>query len=228
MLEECELPYTVVPVNITRGDQSKADFRRLNPNGRIPVIVDREPPDGGDPLPIFESGAILLYLAEKTGRVFTRGQRGRPSAQQWRMWQMSALGPMLGQNGHFSLYAQEKIPYAIDRYRNEARRLYEVLDARLSETSAFVAGKTYSIADMACFPWVMTHKAQGFTLDDFVHVRRWFAELRARPRLQKGLAVGRRAVRRVLDNQAREHLFGEKPAASNPPSALPVSRQLED
>ncbi|QPF87229.1 glutathione S-transferase N-terminal domain-containing protein [Bradyrhizobium genosp. L] len=212
MLEECELPYTVVPVNITRGDQFSAEFRGLNPNGRIPVIVDSDPPEERAPVTIFESGAILLYLAEKTGRFMPRDLRGRYSVQQWLMWQMSALGPMLGQNGHFSLYAPTQIPYAIERYRNEAHRLYGVLDARLGETGAYVAGDDYSIADIACFPWVMTHKAQGFSLDEFVHVRRWFGELRARPLLQKGLAVGRRAVRKSLDDKARENLFGARPA----------------
>ncbi|MCC8936651.1 glutathione S-transferase family protein [Bradyrhizobium ivorense] len=213
MLEECALPYTVVPVNITRGDQFKAEFRTLNPNGRIPVIVDGDPPSGGAPVTIFESGTILLYLAEKTGRLFPRDLRDRYQVQQWLMWQMSALGPMLGQNGHFSLYAPEKIPYAIERYRNEAHRLYGVLDDRLGET-AYVAGDAYSIADIACFPWVMTHKAQGFSLDEFVHVRRWFAELRERPLLQKGLAVGRRAVSKTLDDTARENLFGTRPPAA--------------
>jgi GST-like protein len=212
MLEECGLPYTVVPVNITRGDQFRTEFRTLNPNGRIPVIVDSDPPGGGAAVTIFESGAILLYLAEKTGRFAPRDLRSRYSVQQWLMWQMSGLGPMLGQNGHFSLYAPEKIPYAIERYRNEARRLYGVLNDRLGET-AYVAGDAYSIADIACFPWVMTHKAQGFSLDEFVHVGRWFAELRERPLLQKGLSVGRRAVRKTLDDKARENLFGTRPAA---------------
>ena len=208
LLEECGLPYDVVPINITRGDQFGAEFRKLNPNERIPVIIDREPSDGCEPLAIFESGAILLYLAEKTGRFFPRDLRGRHCVQQWLMWQMSALGPMLGQNGHFSLYAAEKIPYAIGRYQNEARRLYGVLDSRLGETGAYVAGDDYSIADIACFPWVITHKAQGFTLDEFGHVRRWFAELRARPQLQRGLAIGRRAVRNTFDDEARKNLFG--------------------
>ncbi|QOZ24998.1 glutathione S-transferase N-terminal domain-containing protein [Bradyrhizobium sp. CCBAU 51753] len=213
MLEECELPYTVVPVNITRGDQFKVEFRTLNPNGRIPVIVDSDPPGGGAPVTMFESGAILLYLAEKAGRLCPRDLRGRYQVQQWLMWQMSGLGPMLGQNGHFSLYAPEKLPYAIERYRNEARRLYGVLNDRLGET-AYVAGDDYSIADIACFPWVMTHKAQGFSLDEFVHVRRWFAELRERPLLQKGLAVGRRAISKTLDDKARENLFGTRPVAA--------------
>jgi GSH-dependent disulfide-bond oxidoreductase len=211
MLEECGLPYTVVPVNITRGEQLKPEFRQLSPNGRIPAIVDRDPFDGGAPLSVFESGAILLYLAEKTGRFFPGAVRDRYRVQQWLMWQMSGLGPMLGQNGHFLLYAPERISYAIERYGNEARRLYHVLNDQLGETGAYIAGSDYSIADIACFPWVMTHKAQGLSLDDFTHVKRWFAELRARPQLQKGLAVGRRAVHRTLDQKARESLFGAKP-----------------
>ncbi|WJR77419.1 glutathione S-transferase N-terminal domain-containing protein [Bradyrhizobium sp. NP1] len=210
MLEECGLPYTVVPVNIARGDQFKPEFRKLSPNGRIPAIVDRDPADGGAPMQIFESGAILLYLAERSGRLLPSDVRGRHRVQQWLMWQMSGLGPMLGQNGHFLLYAPEKIPYAIARYGAEAKRLYGVLDAQLAETGAYVAGHDYSIADIACFPWVMTHKAQGLDLDGLPHVRRWFAELRARPQLQKGLALGRHAVRKTLDDKARENLFGAR------------------
>lgn len=210
MLEECGLPYTVVPVNIARGDQFKPAFRKLSPNGRIPAIVDRDPADGGAPMQIFESGAILLYLAERSGRLLPSDVRGRHRVQQWLMWQMSGLGPMLGQHGHFLLYAPEKIPYAIARYGAEAKRLYGVLDAQLAETGAYVAGHDYSIADIACFPWVMTHKAQGLDLDGLPHVRRWFAELRARPQLQKGLALGRHAVRKTLDDKARENLFGAR------------------
>ncbi|KWV58651.1 glutathione S-transferase [Bradyrhizobium macuxiense] len=228
MLEECELPYTVVPVNITRGDQFKPEFGSLNLNRRIPVIVDRDPPEGGDPLAIAESGAILLYLAEKTLRFVPCDLRGRHCMLQWLMWQMSALGPMLGQNGHFSLYAPTRIPYAIERYRSEARRLYGVLDDRLGETGSYVAGDDYSIADIACFPWVMTHKAQGFTLDEFVHVRRWYAELRARPLLQKGLEVGRRAVRKTLDDRAREHLFGTRPVAADRPVEASETQRLDN
>ncbi|PAY05810.1 thiol:disulfide oxidoreductase [Bradyrhizobium sp. UFLA03-84] len=224
MLEECGLPYTVVPVNITRGDQFKPEFRKLNPNRRIPVIVDRDPPGGGEPLTIFESGAILLYLAEKTGRFSPRDLRGRYCVQQWLIWQMSALGPMLGQNGHFSLYAPDRIPYAVERYGNEARRLYGVLNDRLGE-NAYVAGDDYSIADIACFPWVMTHKAQGFQLDDFPHIKRWFTELRMRPLLQKGLAVGRRAVRKTLDGEARSNLFGTRPASGDTPAGALQSLQ---
>jgi GSH-dependent disulfide-bond oxidoreductase len=222
MLEECGLPYMVVPVNITRGEQHKRDFLKISPNGRIPAIVDRDPADGGEPIAMFETGAILLYLAEKSGRLFPQDVRGRYHVQQWLMWQMSGLGPMLGQNGHFLLYAPEKIAYAIDRYGREARRLYGVLDTQLGETGAYVAGNDYSIADIACFPWVMTHKAQGLTLDEFPHVRRWFTEVRARPQVQKGLAVGRSATRKTLgakplDDKARENLFGLKPSLQPQP-----------
>ena len=207
MLEECGLPYTVFPVNITRGEQFKAEFLRLSPNGRIPAIIDLDPPGRGEPIAIFESGAILRYLAEKAGRFYPAEVRARYKVEQWLMWQMSGLGPMLGQNGHFLLYAPEKIPYAMDRYAREARRLYGVLDAQLEKTGSFMAGD-YSIADIACFPWIMTHKAQGITLDDFPQVKRWFAELRARPQVQAGLAVGKRPRKAGLDSMARENLFG--------------------
>jgi len=222
MLEECGLPYTIVPVNITRGEQHKPDFLKISPNGRIPAIVDRNPSDGGEPIAMFETGAILLYLSEKTGRFFPADVRGRYHVQQWLMWQMSGLGPMLGQNGHFLLYAPEKIVYAIDRYGREACRLYGVLDTQLGETGAYVAGDDYSIADIACFPWVMTHKAQELTLDEFPNVKRWFTELRARPQLQKGLTVCKSATRKTLgakplDDKARESLFGLKPSAQPQP-----------
>jgi GST-like protein len=214
MLEECALPYRVQKVNITRGEQRSAAFLALNPNGRIPAIVDHDPADRGEPVRIFESGAILLYLAEKSGRFMPGDLRGRYAVTQWLMWQMSGLGPMLGQNGHFSLYAPEKIPYAINRYAREARRLYGVLDAALA-ASACIAG-AYSIADIACFPWVMTHKAQGLTLDEYPNVKRWFAEIRARPEVQRGVALGKSARLGTLDAAARENLFGQ-PAGETVP-----------
>ncbi len=178
MLEELGLPYTVVPVNIRAGEQFKPEFLAISPNNRIPAIVDRLPADGGGPFSVFETGAILIYLAEKTGRFLPVDMRGRSRVVPWVMWQMGGLGPMLGQHGHFALYAPEKIPYAIERYRDEAARLYQVLDTQLGKTGAYVAGD-YSIADIACFPWAMTHKAQGFTLDDYPRIcsgrkqRRW-------------------------------------------------------
>ncbi len=181
VLEELGLPYRVIPVNIRAGEQFSAEFLAISPNNRIPAIVDHAPADGGAPFSAFETGAILIYLAEKTGRFLAADLRGRSTTIQWVMWQMAGLGPMLGQHGHFALYAAEKIPYAIARYRDEATRLYGVLDRQLAATGAYVAGD-YSIADIACFPWTMTHKAQGFTLDDYPNVKRWYAEVRARPR----------------------------------------------
>ncbi|WP_373486789.1 glutathione binding-like protein [Blastomonas sp.] len=211
MLEECGLPYTVKPVNIGAGEQFAPNFLAISPNNRIPAMVDHGPPGGGDAVSIFETGAILLYLAEKTGRFMPADLRGRYSVTQWLMWQMGGLGPMLGQNGHFKLYAPEKLPYAIDRYEREAARLYGVLNRRLGEAD-YVAGADYSIADMAVFPWIMTHKRQGITLDDYPHIARWYALCRARPALQAGLSVMRDAVKRNPhdDAQARETLFGIK------------------
>lgn len=213
MLEECGLPYRVMPVRIGRGEQFAPAFLAISPNNRIPAIVDHAPMGGGAPLAIFESGAILQYLAEKSGLLLPTDVPTRFRVMSWLMWQMSGLGPMLGQNGHFLLYAKEKIPYAMERYRLEARRLYGVLDKQLALTGAHIAGDDYSIADIACFPWVMTHKAQQLTLDDFPHVRRWFAEVRARPAVQRGLAVGKEltAVAPAMDDEARRHLFGAAP-----------------
>jgi GST-like protein len=207
MLEECGLPYRVFPVNITRGEQLKIDFLKLSPNGRIPAIIDRDPPGGGEPIAMFESGAILRYLAEKAGRFYPADLRARHNVEQWLMWQMSGLGPMLGQNGHFLLYAPEKIPYAIERYGREASRLYGVLDGQLERTGAFIAGE-YSIADIACFPWIMTHKAQAVSLDAYPRLERWFAEVRARRQVQKGVALGKSVRKSQLDSKARESLFG--------------------
>ncbi|MDB5590612.1 glutathione S-transferase N-terminal domain-containing protein [Enterovirga sp.] len=207
MLEECGLPYRVQFVRIGRGDQTRPEFLAISPNGRIPAIVDHDPLGGGPALPIFESGAILLYLAEKTGRFMPADPAGRSAVTQWLMWQMGGLGPMAGQNGHFLLYAAEKLPYAIVRYGREVRRLYGVLDGQLGRTGAFVAG-SYSVADMACFPWIVTHKRQGLTLDDFPNLRRWFATVRERDAVQRGLALGREHVKPGLDERAREALFG--------------------
>lgn len=209
MLEECGLPYRVVPVRINAGDQFKPEFRAISPNNRMPAIIDHEPANGAPSLAIFESGAILLYLAEKSGKFMPTDLAGRYGVMEWLMWQMGGLGPMLGQNGHFKLYAQEKIPYAIERYENEARRLYGVLDRQVAKTGAYVAGE-YSITDMACFPWIMTHKAQGFTLDDFPGLKRWYADVRARPQVQAGLAVGQELKNSTppMDEAARRVFFG--------------------
>jgi GST-like protein len=218
MLEECGLPYRVLPVNIGRGDQFQPDFLAISPNNRIPAIVDRDPPGGGAPVPVFESGAILLYLAEKTGRFLPSDLRGRYAAVQWLMWQMGGLGPMLGQNGHFLLYAPEKVPYAIDRYGREARRLYGVLERQLERTGACIAGD-YSIADIACFPWIVTHKRQELSLDEFPHVQRWFGAVRERPAVERGMAVAAELrTTTTPDEEARRVLFGQGAPASPTPA----------
>lgn len=190
MLEECGLPYRIVPINIRRGDQHEEKLLAISPNGRIPAIVDHSPEYGDAPLALFESGAILQYLAEKSGQFLSNDAAVRYDTLAWVYWQVSGLGPMAGQNGHFLLYAKDKIPYAIERYGLEVRRLYGVLDRQLGRTKAYIAG-AYSIADMACFPWVMTHKAQKMSLNDWPHLKRWYTDVRARPRLQAGLAVGK-------------------------------------
>ncbi|WLH86180.1 glutathione S-transferase N-terminal domain-containing protein [Pseudomonas sp. FP2338] len=179
-LEEAGLPYTVHPINIGQGEQFKPDFLKIAPNNRIPAIVDHSPTDGGAPISLFESGAILLYLAEKTGQFIPKDLRGRQEALQWLFWQMGGLGPMAGQNHHFSQFAPEKIPYAIKRYVDETARLYGVLDRRLADR-AFVAGEDYSIADMAIYPWIVSHKWQSQRLEDFPHVQRWFTSIKDRP-----------------------------------------------
>jgi GST-like protein len=209
MLEELGLRYNVIPVDIRSGEQFRPEFLTISPNNRIPAIVDRAPADGGEPFSVFETGAILIYLAEKTGRFLPANMRVRSRVIQWVMWQMGGLGPMLGQHGHFALYAAEKIPYAIQRYRAEAARLYGVLDRQLGKTGAYVAGADYSIADIACFPWTMTHKAQGFSLDDYPNVKRWYADIRARPKVQAGLAIGK-FVKEPFDEEARRNMFGER------------------
>jgi GST-like protein len=188
-LEEMELPYEPHWVNIRTGEQFRPEFLAISPNNRIPAIVDRDPADGGPPVRIFESGAILLYLAEKSGRFLPRDARGRAEVTQWLFWQVGGLGPMLGQHGHFKLYAAEKIPYAIERYELETKRLYGVMDRRLADR-AYLAGE-YSIADMACWPWIVTHKAQGIDLAEFPNVRRWYDALKERPALRRGYALGK-------------------------------------
>jgi GST-like protein len=179
-LEEAGLEYRIIPVNISQGDQFKPEFLAISPNNRMPAIVDHEPEDGGAPVSVFESGAILLYLAEKTGQFIAKDLRGRVEVLQWLFWQMGGLGPMAGQNHHFVQYAPEKIPYAMERYIKETNRLYGVLNKRLGDR-AFVAGEDYSIADMACYPWIVPHKRQEQNIDDFPHLKRWFEAIRARP-----------------------------------------------
>jgi GST-like protein len=185
-LEELGLAYSVHPINITKGEQHASDFLKISPNNKIPAIVDPEGPDGA-PIALFESGAILIYLAEKTGRLMPETPRARYTALQWLMWQMGGFGPMLGQAHHFRRFAKEQIPYAIERYTNETRRLYGVLDNRLKETD-YVAGD-YSIADIAIFPWAARHEWQGIDLADFPALKRWYDATAARPAVQKGMTV---------------------------------------
>ncbi len=209
MLEECGLPYRMLPVNIGAGEQFAPEFLQISPNNRMPAIVDHAPKDGGAPLSVFESGAILLYLADKTGRFMPADLRGRNTTLQWLMWQMGGLGPMAGQNGHFLLYAPEKIAYAIQRYGQEVDRLYGVLDCQLGRTAAWVAGNDYSIADMAIFPWVRTHKAQQVRLQSFPHVQRWYDGMFQRAAVLRGLELGRDLRASALTDEARKALFGQ-------------------
>lgn len=207
LLEELEVPYRVVPVNIGRGEQFAPDFLAISPNNRIPAIVDEEPADGGPPLSVFESGAILRYLADKFGRFLPTGLRERVEVEQWLFWQVGGLGPMLGQNHHFRVYAPEVIPYAQARYLKETERLYGVLDRRLADRE-FLAG-AYSIADMAAFPWTVPYKQQGIALETYPNVRRWFDTLKARPAVSRGVDLGKELIAPV-DATARAHLFGAK------------------
>lgn len=208
-LEETGLPYTVHPVNISKGDQFKPDFLAISPNNRIPAIVDHHPAGGGDPVSVFESGAILLYLAEKTSRFLGNGPRERYDVLQWLFWQMGGLGPMAGQNHHFGTYAPEKIPYAIDRYVRETGRLYGVLNKRLADRE-FIAGD-YSIADMACYPWVVPYKRQSQNIDDFPHLKRWFDAIAQRPATQRAYALADtiNTTPSVSDEESRKLLFGQ-------------------
>lgn len=208
MLEEAEIPYRVVPVDIRVGDQFRPEFLKISPNNKMPAIADPEGPDG-QPFMLFESGAILIYLAEKSGKFLPSEPRDRYTVLQWLMFQMGGVGPMLGQAHHFRQYAPEKIPYAIDRYTNEATRLYRVLNQRLGEAE-YVAGD-YSIADMAIFPWIVPHENQGQNLADYPHLQRWFEAVRSRPAVQRGLAVlQEQRTSAPIDEKAREILFGSR------------------
>jgi GST-like protein len=208
MLEETGLPYRVVPVNIGRGEQFRPEFLAISPNNRMPAIVDPSPPDGGGPLSVFESGAILLYLGEKTGQFLPADLRGRYEVTQWVMWQMGGLGPMAGQAHHFRQYAPSMLPYAVDRYTNEVNRLYGVMNKRLADRE-FLAG-AYSVADMAAFPWVVPWKNQGQDLADFPHLQRWFQTMQARPAVARGLEVGKDLRTAAgLDEEAKKVLFGQ-------------------
>ena len=206
MLEELGLEYNVVPVNIGVGDQFKPEFLAISPNNKMPAIVDHDG-TGGTAYSMFESGAILIYLAEKTGRFIPSEVRGRYDVIQWIMFQMGHIGPMLGQNHHFRRYAPEKIPYAIERYTNEAARLYGVLDKRLGGREYLVG--EYSIADIANYPWLRSHEAQGQDLNDFPNVKRWYEEIEARPAVQRGVEVLSEETRKGEMSEAeREQLFG--------------------
>jgi len=210
-LEESGLPYIINPVNIGKGEQFQPAFLAISPNNRMPAIVDTAPVDGGEPISVFESGAILQYLAEKIGRYLPTDVRGKVTVLEWLYWQVGGLGPMLGQNHHFNRYAAEKIPYAIDRYVNETRRLYGVLNKRL-EGRVFVAGEDYSIADMAAYPWIVGYENQGMVLEDFPHLKRWFEAIRARPATQRAYALGEQIKDRfdlTTDEEARKILFGQ-------------------
>jgi GSH-dependent disulfide-bond oxidoreductase len=207
-LEEAGLAYRIRPVDISAGAQFEPEFLKLSPNNRIPAIVDHAPAGGGAPIAIFESGAILQYLAEKTGRFLPSDLRGRTEVMQWLLWQMAGLGPMLGQNHHFRQYAPERLPYPIERYVRETERLYGVLDERLAERE-FIAG-TYSIADMASYPWIVPYERQGQNLADFPHVRRWFETIRARPAVQRAYARADEInTRPTVTEDARDVLFGQ-------------------
>ena len=206
LLEELGLPYRVHHINIGTGDQFKPDFLAISPNNKIPAIVDADGPDG-KPMSLFESGAILIYLASKTGRFLGTTDREKFTTLQWLMFQMGGVGPMLGQAHHFRIYAPEKIDYAYDRYTNEAKRLYGVMDRRLSD-SAYLAGDDYTIADIATFPWTRSFKNQGIELADFPHVQRWFDEISARPAVQRGVEVLAHLRKPLTDPKALETLFG--------------------
>ncbi len=212
-LEEAGLDYRVHPVNIGKGEQFTPEFLSIAPNNRIPAIVDTAPAGGGAPVSLFESGAILLYLAEKTGRFIPADPAGRAEVLQWLFWQMGGLGPMAGQNHHFSNYAPEKIPYAIGRYVKETARLYGVLDKRLADR-AFVAGDDYSIADMASYPWIVPWERQGQNLADFPHLKRWFDAIAARPATVRAYAVADQLkdIPEPSDEERRRNLFGAQPA----------------
>ncbi|MGD9945284.1 MAG: glutathione S-transferase N-terminal domain-containing protein [Burkholderiaceae bacterium] len=207
MLEECGLPYAVHAVDIGAGEQFKPEFLAISPNNKIPALVDSEGPDG-QPIALFESGAILLYLAGKTGRFLPPGTRERYEVLQWLMFQMASVGPMLGQAHHFRNYAPQKLDYAIDRYTNEANRLYGVVDKQLAQTGGWLAGGDYSIADMAVWPWLRMPANQGVEIGNFPHLRRWFDAIAARPAVQRAITVLADRRRPAMDDKAKENLFG--------------------
>jgi GST-like protein len=212
-LEEAALPYRIVPVNISKGDQFKPEFLAISPNNRMPAIVDHAPKDGGAPISVFESGAILVYLAEKIGKYLPNGFRERIEVIEWLFWQMGGLGPMAGQNHHFAHYAPEKIPYAIERYVKETNRLYGVLNKRLANRE-FVAGR-YSIADMAIYPWVVPYERQGQKLEDFPQLKRWFEAMRDRPAVKRAYAKAQEInTQPTVSEESKRVLFGQTAAVA--------------
>jgi GST-like protein len=214
-LEEAGMPYRIVPINIGKGEQFAPDFLKIAPNNRMPAIVDHQPADGGAPLSLFESGAILLYLADKSGRFIAPNLRGRNETIQWLFWQMGGLGPMAGQNHHFTQYAPEPVPYAIERYVKETARLYAVLNKQLTDRE-FIAGD-YSIADMACYPWIVPHERQRQNLYDFPNLKRWFAAIRERPATQRAYALAKEInPAPVVSEDAKRILFGQDASTVKP------------
>jgi GST-like protein len=216
-LEEAAVEYRIVPVNIGTGEQFKPDFLAISPNNRMPAIVDRAPAGGGEAISVFESGAILLYLADKTRRFIPSDPRGRNSVLEWLFWQVGGLGPMAGQNHHFSQYAPEKLPYAIERYVKETNRLYGVLDRRLAQHE-FLGGAQYSIADMASYPWIVPWQRQQQDLNEFPALKRWFEAIAARPATVRAYALSSQfATRPVVDEESRRILFGQTAASTASP-----------
>ena len=212
-LEEAGLSYRIVPVNISKGEQFRPEFLAISPNNRMPAIVDQKPKDGGKPISVFESGAILLYLVEKTGKYIPEGQRNRVEVIEWLFWQMGGLGPMAGQNHHFAHYAPEKIPYAIERYVKETNRLYGVLNKRLANRE-FVAGR-YSIADMAIYPWIVPYERQGQKLDEFLDLKRWFLAVGERPAVKRAYARAKEInTQPTVSEESKKILFGQTAAVA--------------
>ncbi|MEZ5846885.1 MAG: glutathione S-transferase N-terminal domain-containing protein [Geminicoccaceae bacterium] len=216
LLEETGLDHDIKPINIGKGEQFDPAFLKIAPNNRMPAIVDHQPADGGEPISLFESGAILLYLAEKTGKFIPADIRGRGEVLQWLFWQMGGLGPMAGQNHHFVTYAPERIPYAMDRYVNETNRLYGVLDRRLADR-VFVAGDDYTIADMASYPWIVPHERQQQKLSDFPHLERWFRAIEERPATVRAYEIAdryRKPDEQTVNEESRSILFGQTAASA--------------
>ena len=212
-LEEAGLEYRIIPINIGVGDQFKPEFLAISPNNRIPAIIDQAPADGGEPVSLFESGAILLYLAEKSGKLLPPDLRGRNRTIEWLVWQVAGLGPMAGQNHHFGAYAPEKLPYAIDRYLKETNRLYGVLDRQL-DGRQFIAGNDYTIADIASYPWIVPWKRQQQDLDDFPNLRRWFDAIHERPSTVRAYELATQfGSTQVTSEESRKILFGQTAAS---------------